>query len=142
MSPRLGIGSEAGQNPSLHWLPERFTLDPRRTAVGETPFMLDVTGPPRPLVFGPYVDLEPGVWRARVRFTVDETACKHHYRLEWGSLTDFASHAFVPGRPGVYNLEIDHRWQATAAAETRLILTEGALDGMLEFQGVTVSRLS
>lgn len=131
-----------GPGQSIHWPPELFTLDPRPATARTAPYRLDITGPPRALVFGPYINLEPGAWRVQARFTVDDAACRRRFRFDWGRLTSFASHEFVPGRPGVYTVEIDHLWSTTDTTEARLVLTEGAIDGTMEFLGATVSRLS
>ena len=134
--------SMSWQGRPLHWPPELFTLDPRGATVRTCPHQIDITGPPRTLVFGPYITLEPGTWRAQASFTVDDAACLRRFRLDWGPLSSFASHEFVPGRPGSYTVEIDHPWSTTDATEVRLILTEGAIEGMMEFLGAIVSKTS
>jgi hypothetical protein len=122
-----------------HWPPELFVLDPRGEATRARPAVLDITGPPRALVFGPYIALPPGTWRASVLFAVDEAACRRRFRVEWGGLSDFTSHAFTPGRPGLFRAELQHSWTGETVVEVRIILTESALDGALEPMGVTVS---
>lgn len=132
--------SGRGDTPQAaqHWPPELFHLDPRGEATRERPTLLDITGPPRALVFGPYISLPPGTWRAQVLFTVDEAACRRRFKVEWGGLSDFTTHAFIPGKPGMFRAELEHSWAGEVVVEARIILTESALDGTLEPMGVTV----
>lgn len=129
------------ENATLDWNPALFTLDSRGASGRVSPWRLDITGPPRALVYGPYICLQAGCWQARVRFTVDAAACGKRLRLEWGCPSDFTIHRFIPGRPGLYMATIEHEWREPAPAETRLILEEGAMDGHLEFLGAAVTRL-
>lgn len=126
----------------VEWPPELFSYDRRRPAPGPAPGGLDVTGGPRILVFGPYVSLPAGLWRATLAFTVDEAAAGLRYRVEWGDQAAFAFHPFRPERAGRYELQIEHRWPAPAAAEVRLVLEEGAIDGLLTFEGLELERLA
>lgn len=136
---------QAGGTPALpkeqHWSPELFVFDPRGEATRERPALLDLTGPPRALVYGPYVTLPPGNWRAQILFMVDECGCQRRFRVEWGGLSAFASHTFIPGKPGIFRAELEHSWSGDTVAEARIILTESAIEGMLELVGVTVSAL-
>ena len=124
------------------WPTSLFSFDRRNDANPTNPAIQDLTGPPRILVYGPYITLPPGVWRARIRFVVDSAAARHQYRLEWGDQGAFAEHRFKPGRAGFYELTIDFRWTAAAPSEVRLVLANGAIDGTLEFTGLTVIRIA
>lgn len=124
-----------------HWPVTLFSFDLRKGEEAAVVGRLDLTGRPRILVYGPYIALPPGVWRARIRFAVDAAAARRRYRLEWGDLTTFAEHRFTPGEAGLYELSIDHDWTAATPSEVRLILIEGAIDGTLEFMGLEVERL-
>jgi len=103
--------------------------------------VLDVTGRPRILVWGPYIALPPGMWRAVIRLGFDAAAAKHHFRVDWGSQTACVSEQVSPRTPGVYELQLDWQFEEAAPAELRLILTEGSFMGTVMFQGITVQRV-
>lgn len=123
------------------WKPELFSYDRRRPAPSPAPGSLDVTGAPRILVFGPYVSLTPGLWRITLEFAVNEAAAGLRYHVEWGDQTGFSFHPFQPDQAGRFELQIAHRWQARGAAEIRLVLEQGAIDGGLTFDGLQVERI-
>jgi len=124
-----------------HWPADLFILDPRGAVARERLTLLDITGPPRALVYGPYITLPPGIWCAQVLFSVDEPASQRRYRVEWGGLSDFVTHTFIPKQPGVFRAYLEHSWQTDTVVEARIILTESALEGGLEPLGVVVSAL-
>ncbi len=103
--------------------------------------VLDVTGRPRMLVWGPYVALPPGLWRAVIRFGVDALAAGHQYRIDWGTRSACVSEYVTPGRPGMYEIQLEWLFEEAEAAEIRLILTEGSFMGTVMFQGMTVQRV-
>lgn len=125
----------------VKWKPELFSYDRRRPAHSLAPGSLDVTGAPRILVFGPYVSLPAGLWRITLDFTVDEAAAGLRYHVEWGDQTGFSLHPFQPSAAGRYELQIEHRWQIRGAAEIRLVLEQGAIDGTLTFEGLQIERI-
>ena len=124
----------------VHWSDRLFTYDERATRDASDWGVLDITGRPRMLVYGPYLALPPGMWRARIRFGVDKDAAGHQYRVDWGTRTACVSEYVTPGAPGIYEIDLDFEWTSTDAAEIRLILTEGSFMGTLLFQGMTVAR--
>lgn len=123
------------------WSPDLFSYDQRRPPLGPEPRQLDLTGTARILVFGPYVSLPPGLWRANIGFSIDQAATRKRFRLEWGDQASFATHRFRPDQAGRYALEIEHRWDAPAPSEMRLVLEEGAIDGALTFEGLHLERM-
>jgi hypothetical protein len=127
----------AGRPPpgaTTRWEPGIFCYDDRAARSGETG-VLDVTGRPRLLVYGPYVCLTPGIWRQTARFSLDEAAAPHRFRLDWGTQSEWTSHEIIGSRPGVYEIELEHLWTAAVPAEFRILLMEGAFAGTLTFMG-------
>ena len=122
----------------IEWSEKLFSYDPRASRDWPTCGVLDTTGRPRILVFGPFLSMPPGQWRARMRFAVDSEAAQRQYRLDWGTRTACVSEYVTPGAPGVYELEMDFTWTEVDVAEIRLILVEGSFMGTLMFQGITV----
>lgn len=132
--------SPAGPEQPVHWADRLFTYDERASRDAVDWGVLDITGRPRLLVYGPYLALPRGMWRACIRFGVDKDAASHQYRVDWGTRTACVSEYVNPGAPGIYEIELDFEWTATDAAEIRLILTEGSFMGTLLFMGITVER--
>jgi hypothetical protein len=130
------VGSETAWSERIFEYDARAARDWR--AVGQ----LDITGRPRILVYGPYFTVPRGVWRAKVRFAVDEEAARRQFRIDWGTPTDFTSAAIHPEGPGVYEAEITHGWPECDQAELRFLLMEGAFDGRAEFLGATLTLVS
>ena len=122
------------------WADRLFTYDERATRGSTDWGVLDTTGRPRMLLFGPYLALPPGRWRARMRFGFDENAAGHQYRVDWGTRTACISEYVTPGAPGIYEIDLDFEWTESDASEIRLILTEGSFMGTVLFQGMTVQR--
>ena len=130
-----------GVGAATNWRPELFSYDTRRPPLGPDARELDLTGAPQTMFGGPYVSLPPGRWRATIGFGIDAAAARRRFRLEWGDQAAFATHRFRPDQAGLYALEIDHRWDAAAPAEMRLVLEEGAIDGALTFDGLRLERV-
>ncbi|WP_349685094.1 hypothetical protein [Brevundimonas aurifodinae] len=140
----LSLFADGAPQPGLEavWSERIFQYDERAARDWDAAGQLDVTGRPRILVYGPYLALPAGVWRAKVRFAVDEQACKREFRIDWGTPADFQSTSVSPNAPGVYEIELEHVWPDSAMAEIRLWIMEGAFDGRLDFLGATVAYVS
>lgn len=144
-SPRLRALADAVElldpaRPQAFWSPELFLYNSRIVS-GGSPGELDLTGRPRYLVFGPYVALPAGRWRATYRLTFDEKGSRLPFRLNWGRVEHFASEDFVPGRAGVFEIIQEFTWTELDPAEIRIIQLEGVFDGRMIFSGVEVSRV-
>lgn len=123
-----------------HWPADLFTLGAKqqRTESGQ---ILDVTGRPRFLVFGPYFTLPSGRWRSSFRISFDEPASRMNYWLDWGGVAEYARVPFRPGKPGMYEISLIHDVEDSEAFEMRLVLTEGAFQGTIIFAGIDVSAV-
>lgn len=129
------------QSDTIQWAEPLFSYCPKGSRDAASQGMLDITGRPRMLVHGPYLSMPTGLWRARIRFGVDQDAAKHQYRLDWGTRTATVSEYVTPANAGLYELTLDFDWTDVDVAEIRLILMEGSFTGALLFQGVTVTRI-
>lgn len=126
----------------IPWSEKLFVYDERASRDWPDWGVLDLTGRPRMLVWGPNVALPPGIWRGTVRFGVDDAAASRGLRIDWGTRTMCVSEYVVPGTAGLFEVALDWRFEETDAAEMRLILTEGCFMGRLMFQGMTVQRVA
>lgn len=128
--------------PATEWALDALNYEARIVRAATSVREIDLTGRPRILVYGPYVALPPGLWRAKIRFSVDDAAAAgRQFRIDWGTQAHYASETFTPGRPGVFDLELDYRWIAAEPAEVRFIVIEGCFSGMASFIGVQVSLI-
>lgn len=122
------------------WQACLFTLDAKHTTTSGAQ-RLDVTGRPRFLVFGPYFTLTPGRWRASFTLSFDAYAAQMKYWIDWGGVDDYTRTEVRPGRAGLYNISLDYLVSKPEPMELRIILTEGAFDGVLEFSGALIERV-
>ena len=120
------------------WPPAMFRYDPRQADGRDRLQAMDITGRARALVWGPYEELTRGCWEAVARFSVDRWACRHLFRMEWGSTADFVTREFTPGRPGVFEVRAERVWRDVEKAELRIILTESSIGGAFEFEGAEI----
>lgn len=117
-----------------------FLFDDKISA-REDSTLIDLTGRPRILVYGPYFALPPGMWRITARFDIDEAAAKKRFRFDWGTQTDCRSETYALGEAGAYAVTIDYGFTQPVCSEFRVILMEGALDGQINFLGATVEMV-
>ncbi|GAA0772752.1 hypothetical protein [Brevundimonas olei] len=121
------------------WPTRLFRYDKR--TIGNEPNRVDLTGRGRSLVIGPNRVVQAGLWRLRVRLAFDEWAAKHRYALAWGADEDRTVYEFCPGREGVFEVELDARWDQPAKAKLRLRLVDASMGGVFEFRGAQAFRL-
>lgn len=140
----LSLFADGPPQPGLEtvWSERIFQYDERAAREWVAAGQLDITGRPRILVYGPYLALPSGVWRATIRFAVDDQAAKRELRVDWGTPADFQSTAVSPKTAGVYEVVMEQSWPDTAMAEIRVLMMEGAFDGRLDFLGATVTYIS
>lgn len=134
--PGEGLASVVGE--VLCWPPESFRYDMRESELRERVNKMDVAGRMRHLVWGPYVVLPAGCWRARVRLAFDQWSCRQEFYFEFGSAKDFVRQAFTPGREGLYEIIADATWSRPVKAEARVVMIESSVGGMFEFLGASV----
>lgn len=132
-------GRPTAAGPASEWPATAFNLDGRFTRCDDGKVVFDITGRPRFMVSGPYIVLTPGRWLAKVRFSVDLDACKHRFRFDWGTQAKWFEHSFVPGRPGIFEIELRHDWEQSEACEMRIVLQEGSFSGEFVFYHAKIS---
>ena len=102
---------------------------------------LDLTGRPRIVVYGPYLEMPTGRWKAVFTLSVDAYACRYLFRADWGGIEDYVSQEFRPGRPGVFEIEMVYDWTTQGACEFRLLVMEGVFHGEISMSDLIVSRV-
>lgn len=123
-----------------HWRGEIFNYTSQTVRHEAERTTIDLTGRPRFLIFGPYLTLPAGRWKAVIRLGFDDAAARYQYRADWGEQETYSSHIFRPQREGLYDLEMEFEWTKPSACEMRLLVLEGAFDGEVIFMGVQLSR--
>ncbi len=119
------------------WERERFLSDLAQPC----PPVIDLTGPPRFVAFGPYVTLAPGCWRAKVILELCPEAARRRLAAQFGAEPDYATVALPAGVPGHHAIVIDHTFAAGDLAQARLWLQGAAFHGEVRFLGVEISPL-
>lgn len=127
---------------TVDWSERLFIYDPK-SCVDDAPIgLLDISGRPRTLLYGPYLALPIGRWKAVMRFGIDADGASHELRFDWGVASDFVAQAETPGRPGVYEIALTHSvttcddlWQF------RILVLQGVFEGRMTFHGGSVTRV-
>jgi len=98
--------------------------------VRPAPAWLDLTGPARNLVWGPFLCLPPARYSCRYVMKFDEGAAQTRFSLEVHGKRPLAEHRFTPASSGTmaldFELDIDgpDHW-----IDLRFVLSEGTIDG-------------
>ena len=130
--PRDRAAAEAmaylGRAGRSRWDPSLFITN-ARPADGTGADWLDMTGPPRALIRGPYLWATPGRWTVKARFMVDEDGARQELQIRWGPpLTPVVLKA-TPARPGVFEVELENAWTEADGMELTIALPHSAVSG-------------
>lgn len=104
---------------------------------------IDLTGPARPILYGPYMHLPTGVWDVVIRFTISENRSGNALLIEWLAANDIKQSAKVSTLPeagkfqGALQVEVT---DPRDPLQLRISILEGAIEGIFEFHGAEVSR--
>jgi tetratricopeptide (TPR) repeat protein len=114
-----------------------FEADP-----GACPETIDLTGAPRNLVHGPYVPLQPGIWRAVINFELCPDAARRRLSLSFGcNSTKNITEREVSPAAGPQQVVIEHAVQDGDNTSLALALKRHAFHGEVRFHAATVERL-
>ncbi len=96
------------------------------------PAILDLTGPTRVIVYGPYFHLAPGRWIATARMAFSPWACGTSLALEFHGTALLGNCRFPVERAGLFRVDLPISIpSASEAIELRLVLQQGAIEGHL-----------
>ena len=137
----LGDFWQLGSHPFRHavWPPQTFlSID---TGGGALPSTIDLTGPFRCPVYGPYFHLPSGLWKGLCRVRVRDNHGQVTYRLDvFSNVPHFEADMVLPVS-GLFEFRFQFRNKdPKGALQIRLIQTRGAIEGQMEFQGVELNR--
>ena len=105
------------------------------------PGVIDVTGRARYLVFGPFVALDPGAWRARVSLELCADAAQRPIAVQFGAEPDYTTVDLPRGAQGLHEVEIEHQIRSGDLAQIRVWLKRAAFHGELRFGGAELHRV-
>lgn len=133
-------GKQAREVPSEWWGRERFfNADGSQS---KCPVVIDLTGPARFLVYGPYAPVAAGLWRATVSFELCGDGARRFLLVQFGSDPDYTTVGVAPTRqPGRRDVAVEHRVKAGGLAQVRVYLARAAFHGDFRFIGVKAQRL-
>lgn len=96
------------------------------------PRVLELTGPSRVLIYGPYFRLPPGRWTARATIAFSPSCSNVPFTLEMHGSAEFGRSRFRVEQPGVFIVACAVTVpSAREPLEVRVVSQEGAIDGRL-----------
>jgi hypothetical protein len=125
---------------SIWWGREQFLSCSASGRHEPCPEVVDVTGPERALVFGPYSSLEPGLWRATAMFELCPDAARRHLAVDFGAMPNFRVQE-APRQPGRHVIELEYEVQPDDLVEVRLLMRTAGFHGEVRFLGAWLRRL-
>lgn len=139
----LGLYRQGKPRPgtTVTWSEQIFAYDPRSCIEGSPLGVLDISGRPRTLLYGPYLALPAGRWKSTMRFSIDQDGATHELRFDWGLDTDFVSKSVTPGHSGIYEIEIEHTVAELGLWQFRILVMQGVFEGHMTFLGGVVTLL-
>lgn len=125
---------------SEYWPRERFLHGDH--PAGPCPESIDLTGRRRILVFGPYVELDPGRWRLTAEFSLTREAAANPLQVEICEDTEVKVAKLIqPSEAGRYRVALECDLTG-GRVELRVWLPSPAFDGEMRFSGALVEALS
>ncbi len=103
---------------------------------------VDLTGPARIFLYGPYMHLPPGTWLCTIRFVVFDNNSGNTLLAEWlsGMEVLYAYRLDLP-KSGKYAFSVKFSvTEPRSPLQLRLAITEGAIEGEFELINVEVRR--
>lgn len=146
VAPLKGYNSILDLKPvsAIHWLGETFSTELNGPA--GPGLKVNLLGPARVLFYGPYAGLPKGRWTAKVTFSVFNNFSGNEIILDISQ--NYAQNILVKGTSklpvsGTYTCDLSFNvTDPHLPIEIRLLTTQGAIEGEIEFIGVALERQS
>ena len=129
---------------AIRWIGKTFSTEANEPAgPGQK---VNLLGPARVLFYGPYAGLPKGRWSARITFSVFNNFSGNEIILDISQ--NYAQDMLVKGESklptsGTYTCDMPFNvTKPHLPIEIRLLTTQGAIEGEIEFLGVDLKRLS
>jgi hypothetical protein len=107
--------------------------------------VINVAGPPRALIYGPYIHLPPGRWMARIVLGVSPDAAGNSFLVDaFADNRQLSQTVLVPVKGGVYAADIEFSMDEASAwsLEIRVLVTNENARGELALGHVTLQPIS
>lgn len=122
---------------TVQWHPSLFLLDHGLAYVEEE--FIELLGPARCLLFGPYLHLPTGRWSAQIEIEILDNASRNTILVEAVTNRILAQGIFTPPERGRFRFELIFEIRnSTIAIELRLHLLHGAIEGKLAVLAVAL----
>lgn len=142
LAPLQGFAA-GGDLALLRWPRGSFHRgDPSNDIVPER---LEIVGPARSLIVGPYLHLPTGWWEADLRLYFSEEARRRTFKVDMVSEDIVGTIRLKPTSAGIFDTRMTfHNPRADWPLALRIALEYGAIEGRLGLEGVTLrhSRVS
>lgn len=135
------IGADVGSAPTL-WGPRLFIYDRLPLALSDNNALLDMTGPPRPLLRGPYLWAPKGRWRISAEISFDEDAASHEFQFRWGPPLTPTIHNVRPDKSGRYEVVLEADWPDIDGMEFTVTVVHGCVGGEFGFGGAKIASVA
>lgn len=126
------------------WLPELFlNYDQGNKSLREP---IEMTGPTRFLIIGPYLHLPSGAWQAEIDFEVIDNFSKNEIQIDTHEILEgktISNHFIKLSLPanGRFKLKIQFNVDsANSLNEVRIFLIRGAIEGVIILHNVVIKR--
>lgn len=132
--------SYLSSNGRSRWDPSLFITNTRPIDEAAKCGWLDMTGPPRALIRGPYLWARPGRWAVKARFMLDEDGAGQELQIRWGPPLAPVILMATPARAGVFEVELENEWTAADGMELTIALPHSSVSGQLALVTVELTR--
>jgi len=123
------------------WPAERLSF-PIGAEFDGGPSKIDLTGRPRIIVHGPYVELTPGIWRSELDIDIDPEGGVARLKFEWGVNLDVTGQVFEVSEPGRYRVQLDRLWEMQGPVQYRIWVSQAVFKGRVEVHSCRVTLIS
>lgn len=136
-----GTAAAPSENGAPEWWDRTIFFTHEGGQLSVCPKVIDVTGPVRFLVHGPYRPLEPGLWRATVYLKLCPDAARRMITVQFGADPDYATVDLGPTTPGAHTVELLHPFTTPSRAQVRILLRRAGFHGEVRFFGAWIERV-
>lgn len=103
------------------------------------PAILNLVGPARVIVYGPYFHIPTGYWVVQAQFAFSPAACNATLALEFHGTSRLARCKLQVEHAGIFQIELPlHITSAHETIELRLLLENGAIEGHLGLDDIQI----
>ena len=105
--------------------------------------LMELSGPRRPIYYGPYFHLPGGQWRAATQLLILEGLPKTELSVEFVSGDHVSKVRMEPSQAGLFEIWLSFRIEDPAVPfEFRIWVEHGAIEGIIGLRHITLHRLS